>query len=238
MTPVIIQDEISIAANATVENVIASNTGAQRYIRAPYNALGQLMAGQSATGLRFELVVDGETVLDASDVGVLATSITVPDNILVEQFRIRQGGQLVLKVTNTTAGVLTAKYRITMAEAQSWPVPVRVTSRGPIVVAANTTVQLLTGTRFERPIVDSMMQVFALASAVGMNLELFVNGTSVAPASPVRAGNKIPTNPYDMVLDAIEVQQDALIEIRAINTTIGSLNIFWITFLQELVERG
>lgn len=238
MTPVVIQDEISIAANTTVENVIASNTGTQRYIRAPFNAIGQLLAGQSAAGLRFELVVDGETVLDSSDVGVLATSVTVPDNIMVEQFRVRQGGQLVLRVVNTTAGTLTAKYRISMAEAQEWPPVQRITARGPISIAANTTVQLLTGMRFERPLVDSIMKVFALASATGINLELFVDGTSVAPASPVRAGNKIPTNPYDQVLDGIEVPQDKLIELRATNTTAGALSFFFMTMLQELVEKA
>lgn len=237
-TPVVIQDEVSVAANATVENVIASNTGAQRYIRAPFNAIGQVLAALSATGLRFELVVDGETILDSSDVRQSTAGVQVPDNIIVEQFFCRQGGQLVLRVVNSTGGALTAKYRITLTETTQVMPIARYTARGPISIAANTTVQLLTGLRFERPLLDSYLKVFACASAAGVNLEVFVNGISVAPALPLNSQNAIPRNPFDQLLDDIEVEKDSLIELRATNTTAGALNIFWMTMLQETTIKG
>lgn len=233
MTPVVIQDDVSIAANTTVENVIMQNTGAQRYVRAPFNAIGQLALRQSATGLRFELVVDGKTILDSSDANI-ASRIAIPDNIVVEQFFVRDGGQLVLRVINTTGGALTGGYRISLEEAQEQPPACRVTCRGAISIAANTTVQLLSGLRFERPVEDSVLSVLATISALGVLLEVFIDGKSVAPAFPVGTTNRIPLNPYDMLLNGIEVPKDSLIELRAQNTTGGALNIFWITMLQEI----
>lgn len=233
--PVIIQDDVSIAANTTVENVIAVNTGAQRYIRAPYDALGKLLISQSATGLRFELVVDGETLMDSSDANISAV-LNIPDNLVIDQFFVRTGGQMVLRVTNTTGGALVAHYRISLEEgsADTHPGRMRTTIRGPVSVAANTTLQLLTGLRFERPLRDSLMTIVGTGSAAGLNLEVFVDGKSVAPALPIKTSNRNPIVPYDILLDDIQVPQDSLIELRVTNTTGGALNLFWETVLQEL----
>lgn len=234
MTPVTIQDDISIAANTVVENVIASNTGAQRYIRAPYDSIGMLLIAQSASGLRFELVVDGDTVMDSSDANV-STVLNIPDNMVLSQFFCRVGGQMVLRVSNTTAGALSARYRITLREGQAaeFPGRMRTTIRGPISVAANAVVQLLTGLRFERPLRDTLLQVIATASAAGLLLEVFVNGQSVAPALPVKSSNRVPIVPYDVLIDDVEVAMDSLIELRVTNTTGGALSLFWETILQD-----
>lgn len=243
MTPVMIQDSVSVAANTTVENLIALNTGAQRYIRAPFNAIGVLYVAVSALtapGVRVELIVDGKTILDSSDARVpsAAAILLKPDDVVVEQFFVRQGAQLVLRAVNGTGGALTVYYRFEMAEAESILPVCRYTQRFQSI-AANTTVQIMTGLRFERPLMDSLLTIFAAASAAGLLVELFVDGNSVAPAMPVPARNAMPTNPYDTLIDGVEVQKDALIEIRVQNTTGGALSFFWRTHLQEMqVQAG
>lgn len=239
MTPVVIQDTVAIAANTTVENVINLNTAAQRYVRAPYNAIGKLFLAVSALsnpGLRLELVVDGKTIMDSSDsrVALAAAQLLNPDDMVVEQFFVREGAQLVLRGVNGSAGSLSAYYRIEMTEAEMQPAACRYTQR-LTSIPASSTVQILSGLRFERPVMDSYLSVLASAAVTGLLMEIFVDGQSVAPAMPVSASNRMPLNPYDTLLSNIEVGKDSLIELRVQNTTVGAVSLFWRTHLQESV---
>lgn len=242
-TPIIIQDTVSVAGVTTIENIIAQNTSAQRYIRPPMNVMCKLFLGVSAVaaaGLRVELIVDGKTIMDSSDsrAPASAAALAQPDDMVVEQFFCPKGAQIVLRAVNANASALSTYYRIEMHEAAARMLPQRITQRYVNSVAAGATVQLLTGLRYERPVVDSLLSVFATASAAGFTLEVLVDGQSVAPAMPVNANNRPPINPYDMLLDGIEVPDGSLIEMRATNTTGGALNFFWRTALQDLVEQG
>lgn len=235
MTPVIIQDTVSVAAGATVENLIAGNTGANRYIRAPFDAIGRLFASVTGTLLRLELVADGVVIMDSSDtrISAVAGNLLQPDDLVVEQFFIRLNGQLVLRAVNLSAGALSVNYRIELQEAEEIPPRMRVTQRTQSI-AATSIVQLLTGLRFERPLADSLLAIFATASAAGLTMEVFVDGQSVAPALPIGALNRVPINPYDMLLNGIEVPNDKLIEMRVNNPTGGALTVNWREVLQEL----
>lgn len=242
MTPIIIQDTVSVAAATTNENLLNSNTGAQRYIRPPMNVDCKLLLGVSSLaqpGLRLELVVNGECILDLSDARQVAAvaQLLQPDDIVVEQFFCPQGAQIVIRAVNGSAGAITCTYRIEMHESEGRQFPQRLTQRFQ-AIAANTTVSILTGLRYERPIVDSLLDIFASASATGVQLQLLVDGKSVAPAMPVGATNRMPLNPYDQVLNQIECPKDALIELIAQNTTGGALNFFWRTALQDLTEKA
>lgn len=238
--PILISDTVAVAANTTIENVIASNTAAQRYIRPPMNVQCKLMAavsGLSIPGLRLELIVDGKSILDGSDARTIASAgqLLQPDDIIVEQFFCRQGAQIVLRAINGSAGSLSVTYRIEMVETTERMLPQRITQRA-VVIPANTTVTVLSGLRFERPIVDSYLDVFASAGATGMQLEVYIDGNSIAPAFPVAATNRMPLNPYDQLLNNLEVPLDKLIELRAINTTGAGINLYFKTALQDLHE--
>ncbi len=242
MSPIIIQDNVSVAANTTVENVIALNTAANRYIRSPMDAIGKLFLAVSALsfpGLRLELIVDGKCILDGSDARQAASTaqLLLPDDQVVEQFFIRKGAQLVLRATNGTGGALAVAYRFELNEAAAMPAVCRYTQRG-VSLAANTTVQVLSTLRFERPLRDSLLTFLATASATGLLVEVFIDGQSIAPALPVGAQNRMPLNPYDQMIANIECPMDHLIELRVQNTTGGALTMFWRTHLQEIQAGG
>lgn len=236
MTPVMIQDTVSVALSSTIENLIAINTAAARYVRAPYDAIGKLFLNVTTNTGRVELIVDGKTIMDSSDskVETVAGKFQDPDDTVVEQFFIRKGAQLVIRAVNSSAGAACiVQYRFVLTEATAQPAACRYTQRF-VSVPASSIVQILSGLRFERPITNSLLTFFASASALGLNGEVFVDGVSVAPALPIGATNRMPLNPYDKFIEDIEVETDKLIEIRITNTSGGALNFFWKTHLQEL----
>lgn len=241
MTPIIFQDNFSVAPNATVENVIAGNTAASRYIRPPYNAIGKLFLAVttlSVPGLRLELVVDGKTILDSSDARQSATAaLLMPDDLVVEQFTVRKGAQIVLRAVNATAGAISVTYRFELNETDNAIAACRYTQRS-VSLTANNTFQIIAGLRFERPLRNSLLTFLATASAGGLLAELFVDGVSVAPAMPVGSTNRMPLNPYDTLISDVEAPMDKLIEVRVQNTTGGALTLFWRTHLQELEVEG
>lgn len=236
MNPVIIKDSISVAAGATVENLIASNAAASRFIRAPYDAVCNMMCNLSATGVRLELVVDGKTIMDSSDTRVApgAQQLVIPDDIIIETFFIRAGAQVVLRAVSTAGGAVVVNYQISMLEAGVVPPVKRYTIRGPISIPAGAVrTSLLAGLRFERPIQPSKLLLMATASAAGLQAEVVIDAQSVLPPSAIAALNRVPINPYDTLISDIEVDKDKLIELLVSNPTVGALNIFWKEELEE-----
>lgn len=102
------QDSVSVAANAVSTNVLAG----QLYEFIPAAANVVLSATGSATGLRVTLINTVPVVNDQA-IGLQNRFPLIPDDV-VSQFRA-PGGRLVLTFRNSTAGALTAFWRVDLA---------------------------------------------------------------------------------------------------------------------------
>lgn len=100
------QDSISVAANAVSANVL----NGQLYEFQQQGAPVQLLATGSATGLRCSLIAAVPVVNDQA-IGLLNRFPIVPDD-RIWQGRCRAACRLVLTFRNTTAGALTAFWRV------------------------------------------------------------------------------------------------------------------------------
>jgi len=109
---VCMQGQIEIAANSSTDNVL---TG-QRYERAPWPALGSLYVNGSNDGLRAELNVGGVSITPPIVCNKQNRSPVVPDDILIGNWEVMPNALLQLTVTNTTAGALTAFWRVELQE--------------------------------------------------------------------------------------------------------------------------
>jgi len=100
------QDSISVAANSVSANVL----NGQLYEFQRAGSPVQLLATGSATGLRLSLVAAVPVVNDQA-MGLLNRFPVVPDD-RIWQGRVRADCRLVLTFRNTTAGALTAFWRV------------------------------------------------------------------------------------------------------------------------------
>jgi len=246
--PVIIEDTISIAANSVNSNVIVSNASLRGLLEAPFPANGKLLAVQSAAGLLVDLDYGSKNVVSQAEVRV-ATFAEDPLDLINDDWYCQAGDQLVLRVSNTTAGALTFRYRIVltpMFDDGEWspgtladlPPDTRVMQRGPISVANGTTdSQLLNGLKYERVNVPSILRVLMSQSAIGMTRQLFIEQDRIAPPSAISISNRIPQDPFDSTIDAVEVPSNALQQLSVTNNSGGALNVFWKTKNKELERR-
>ncbi len=101
------QDSVSVAANAVSANVLAGLL----YEFLPYNAKFSILATGSATGLRATVNVGGEQILDDSAVNLQNRFPIVPDDLLVSDGG-RIGERLIVRFRNTTIGALTAFWLV------------------------------------------------------------------------------------------------------------------------------
>lgn len=237
MQPVIIEDTISIAANSVNNNVIASNTSLRRYLRAPFNAVGKLIAIQSAAGLVVDFDYGSKNVVAASTLRV-GSALVDPLDVLNQDFYPGEGDQLVLRASNPTGGALTLRYRLALYPWEGEPQPdTRTMQGGPVsIAAAAVDVQLLDGLRYERAPQDCMLTVLMTGSATGLTRSVNVDTMNIAPPSAVNPNNILPQNPFDITVDGVEVPADKQMEIAVSNPTAGALNVFWKTLLKELVR--
>lgn len=106
----IIQDSISIAANATNNDVLSG----KRAKILPLNAAGvcKLFQTGSATGLYAELFVGGRNPMESGLVNANNRIPLDPDDMSLQNEVALPGDQLYLPVRNTTAGALTYFYRL------------------------------------------------------------------------------------------------------------------------------
>jgi len=109
---VCMQGQTSVAANSATDNVL---TG-QRYERAPWPCLGALYVNGSAAGLRAELNVGGVSVTPPVVCNTQNRSPVVPDDVLIDSWEVMPQALLQLSITNTTAGALTAFWRVDLQE--------------------------------------------------------------------------------------------------------------------------
>lgn len=240
MQPIVIQDTVSIAANSSNNNVIASNTSLVALRRLPFPAKVTLaMVGSASLVISFD--IGGENIVDASNLRVSASTPQIPLDVVTDNGYGQEGDLLTLKAVNPTAGALTLRYMI-IAEPLAEPgtvVPLppnnRVIVQGPIAIANNTIdFQLLNGLRYERPAKDSIVDFFMTQSAAGLLRQVYVDSDRIAPPSTISLENRIPQDPFDLTVGGIEVAKDSEIQLSVTNQSGGALNVFFKMVLREL----
>jgi len=244
MQPIIIEDAISIAANSTQENAIAANNALKALQRLPFAAKMVFAATQSANGLQFQLDVGSSNVVYASNSRAIATSPEMPLDIVNGNFYGQYGDLIVLRIVNTTGAAITLRYRI-IAEpvgepsvAMELPPNDIVQQQGPTsIAAAANDIQLLSGTRYERAVVDSIMDLFMTMSNTGLVRQVYVDTERVSPSTTYSILNRIPQDPFDQTVSGIQVPEDKEIQISVSNPTGGAINNFYKMVLRQLVRR-
>lgn len=103
----LIRKEQSIAANATLDNVVSGSI----YEFLPWNAAINIGLNGSATGLVATINSGSDTVLEEAPVNVSTAFPVIPDDMFAQD--VAAGGErLVIKVRNTTGGALTLRSLI------------------------------------------------------------------------------------------------------------------------------
>lgn len=242
--PVIIQDAIAIAAGVSNTNVIVSNNSLRALQRLPFPAQISLAMVASATGLIIDFDVGSQSLIASSNGRVSASSPETPLDVVNDGMYGNEGDLLLLKAVNPTGGAITLRYMIIATpladpgEMVQLPPNVRVMVQGPTNVPnASVDLQLLDGLRFERPPVDSILDIFMTASATGMTRTVYIAEDRVAPSSAISISNRIPQDPFDVTVQGLEVEQDKEIQLAITNATGGALNVFWKMKLQEIIRR-
>lgn len=105
--------EVSVAANSTNDNVVAT----QQYFTVPFNCLIRLLDTGSAAGLRRGLTISGTSVLDRGVVNTQNRMPVDPDDTIVSEVEAYQGQQIFIPVQNTTAGALTYRAKVWLESA-------------------------------------------------------------------------------------------------------------------------
>jgi hypothetical protein len=236
--PVVIQDTISIAAGATNDNVIASNSSLRQLLRAPFFGAGKLGAVISATGLRINFNHGSRNVVADSDLRV-GTDLQDPYDFLANNWFTEPGDILALRAANPTGGAISLRYRIQIdPPPPGWngvlPPETRVMQRLNSIAANAIDTEVTDGLVYSRPARDSMMKILATASAAGLTHRVNMEMDSILPPSAVAPLNRIPQEPLDSIVDGIEAPHDKLAQILVSNSTGGALTYFWRMLLEEL----
>lgn len=93
-------------------------------------------------------------------------------------------------------------------------------------VAANATItNVLAGKIFEFAQRPSLAQIYATASAVGLNISFVVGNEVIVDDQEVNAQNRLPIVPDDLVAQAGAVRGDRMV-LRLRNTTGGAITAF------------
>lgn len=107
----VIQKEVSIAANAANENILSGS--AFEFLRS--NAIVSVGLTGSATGLVANIQSGADIVLEESPLLVKASMPIIPDDMYYNDVGV-QGDRLVIRVRNTTAGVLTIRALVQVTQ--------------------------------------------------------------------------------------------------------------------------
>lgn len=98
----IIRKEVSVAANATVDNLVTGSI----YEFMPFNAALNIGITASAAGLVATVNTGSDTLLEESPVNPTTTFPVIPDDMDLQD-RTLAGERLVIRIRNTTGGALT-----------------------------------------------------------------------------------------------------------------------------------
>lgn len=107
--PVMTDANRSVAANTTVDNVLAGKQ--EEFLRA--NSTVNLHAVAQAVGVRMTLLIGGESALDDQEIGARAATITtiVPDDFVVAAAGFT-GDRMILRIRNTTGAAIIVHSRL------------------------------------------------------------------------------------------------------------------------------
>lgn len=122
-----VDDQLSIAANTTDNNVFDTNGNRIRTVPKEYR-VGRitLFLTGSAAGLEASFFAGSQNPMENSRVNAQNRIPVVPDDMVLTDVFVEGGEQLQLQVANTTAGALTVFYRVeiedytTQAAALGW----------------------------------------------------------------------------------------------------------------------
>lgn len=101
------QNSISVAANAVSVNVLAG----EQFEFLPSNAQVTLSVAGSAVGLNTSLLAGGVTLINDQAMNGANHFPVIPDDVLSQEV-VPGGARLLLTFRNTTAGALTAFWRV------------------------------------------------------------------------------------------------------------------------------
>lgn len=99
--------------------------------------------------------------------------------------------------------------------------------QGSTSIAANTTVNVLSGTRFENVYEDGMVDILATGSALGLEATFFAGNENIIESAALSAQNRIPIDPDDLIVDDGEAFSGDKLQFNIANTTAGALTAFW-----------
>lgn len=102
-------DRRSVAANATVDNVLAGKI--DEFLK--MNSLVRLFACAEAVGLNISLIVGNQIILDDQEVPARAAgvSITKPDDFVIEAGGLA-GDRMILRLRNTTGAAIIVRTQL------------------------------------------------------------------------------------------------------------------------------
>lgn len=100
----VMQREVSVAANATVDNIFAGS--AFEFLRG--NSVVSIGVGASATGIVMNIQSGADIVLEEATAPILTRYPIIPDEMYYTDVG-QMGDRVVLRVRNTTAGALTVR---------------------------------------------------------------------------------------------------------------------------------
>ena len=102
-------DRQSVAANATVQNVLAGKI--DEFLR--MNSIVSLYAIAEAVGVNISLIVGGAVVLDDQEIVARAAgvSITKPDDLVIQAGGLA-GDRMILRLRNTTGAAIIVRTQL------------------------------------------------------------------------------------------------------------------------------
>lgn len=100
----VIQKEVSVAANATVDNLISGSSF--EFLRG--NSIVSMGIVGSATGLVASIQSGSDIVLEEAPIAVKTSMPSIPDEMYYNDAGVA-GDRLVIRIRNTTAGALTVR---------------------------------------------------------------------------------------------------------------------------------
>lgn len=105
----VMTDRRSVAANTTVDNVLAGKI--DEFLRE--NSVVTLYAAAEAVGVNISLIIGNEVAFDDQEITARAAgaAITVPDDFLVQAAGLA-GDRMILRLRNTTAGAIIVRTRL------------------------------------------------------------------------------------------------------------------------------
>lgn len=94
------------------------------------------------------------------------------------------------------------------------------------IIAANTTLNVLAGKRYENLGSDTLASLYAAGSALGLRVEFFSGNRAVVESSAISAANRLPQL-EDSMIEGFPGYAGEKLQMNVINTTGGAITFFY-----------